>query len=187
MLMGTGGYLSVFFGMVLESAGVPLPSEVILPAAGYLVLTGRLNFWSAVIAGLTGGVAGSILAYAAAAWGGRPLILAYGGRFGLEKRFLERAEKWFASYGQRAVFFGRLLPVVRTYISFPAGLAEMPSGSFVLYTVLGSLPWTLALVWAGTALGKGWRMLTGPFRVLDAAVVGALIVGAYILHRRRVR
>lgn len=184
-LLTEGGYLSLFIGMAIENVGVPLPSEVILPSAGYLVLTGSFRFWPAVAVAVLGGLLGSWLAYWLAGWGGRTLVLRYGGRFGLEAGSLVRAEKWFSRYGDAAVFFGRLLPIIRTYISFPAGLGSMPPVRFSAFTVLGSLPWTAGLIYAGVVLGRHFTRLASSFHLLDAVVVVALVLVGFIWWKRR--
>lgn len=180
-----GSYLSLLAAMAIENAGVPLPSEIILPSAGYLVLTGSFSFWPAVTVAVLGGLLGSWLAYALANWGGRTLVLRFGGRFGLEAGSLAKAEKWFSRYGDATVFFGRLLPIIRTYISFPAGLATMPPVRFSLFTVLGSLPWTVALIYAGLVLGRHLNQLTSSFHLLDALVAAASVAVAIIWWKRR--
>ena len=181
-----GGYASLLVSMALDNLGVPLPSEVILPSAGYLVLTGNLHFWPAALMAVAGGVMGSGLAYALAEWGGRALVLRYGSRLGLESHSLGKAEKWFQRYGDRAVFFGRLLPLVRSYISFPAGLAAMSVGRFIFFTVLGLIPWTLGLMYAGLVLGHHLGALTSSFHVVEALVaVAVVLVLAVIWQRRR--
>ncbi|MBE3589200.1 MAG: DedA family protein [Firmicutes bacterium] len=167
--------------MAIENANIPLPSEVILPFAGYLVFTGALKFWGAVAAAMAGGLCGSAFSYALGYFGGRPLVLRYGRYVLLNAHHLEQAEAWFRRHGEAAVFFGRLLPVVRTFISLPAGIGRMAFGRFLLYTLLGSLPWTTALVWAGVILGERWSALEGFFHRLDYAIVAAALVAAVVL------
>lgn len=187
-LLSATGLLGVAIAMALESACVPLPSEVILPFAGFLVASGRVGFWGATLAGLIGGTVGSYLAYLAGRYGGRPFLHRYGRYILLRQSEVERAERWFQRHGEAVVFFGRLLPVVRTFISLPAGIAEMNTGRFLLYTVLGSIPWTLALVYAGTILGQHWREI-GPLFHYGDFLVGALAVALVVwwLVRRRAR
>lgn len=183
------GYLGVALEMALESANIPLPSEVVLPFAGYLVAMGRLDFWGAVLAGLAGGLAGSLASYAAGYWGGPPFVLSVGRLLGLREDHLRRAERWFARYGDWAVCLARLVPVVRTFISLPAGFGRMPLARFLLFTAIGSFPWTVALVWAGRALGEHWDALEPLFRRFDWLVLvgGAAVLLVLLAHRLRRR
>lgn len=178
----TWGYPAIVVGMAMESACLPVPSELIFGFAGYLVFLGRLDFSLTVAAGVAGGLAGSILAYLAGCWGGRPFVARYGRYLFISQRQVDRAQRWFDRYGLQAVFWARLLPVVRTFISLPAGFARLPFGLFVACTLLGSLPWTVALVYAGMMLGENWRRL-------EAAGQGAAVVllglAALVWLRRR--
>ena len=142
--------------MALESACIPLPSEVIMPFAGYLASTGRFDLVWVAVAGALGCNLGSTVAYAVGYWGGRPLVLRYGRYVLLDPAELARVERFFARYGSATVFVARLLPVVRTYIALPAGLARMRMLPFQLYTFLGSLPWCYGLAYAGLRLGRAW-------------------------------
>lgn len=170
------GYWGVGLGMAIESANIPLPSEVILPFGGYLVYTGRLEFWKTVMAGTVGGTFGSVLSYYLGLRGGRPFLQKYGRYLGINERKLRVADSWFARYGEATVFFTRLLPIIRTFISFPAGIARMNFRRFVLYTFLGSLPWSILLVYAGYALGQNWQALKPWFHRGDF-LVAALLTG----------
>jgi membrane protein DedA with SNARE-associated domain len=179
------GYAGVFVGMTLESVGLPIPSEVIMPFAGYVVWEGGLTLIGITIAGTLGCLAGSLIAYYIGLWGGRPLLERYGKYVLISKRELDLADKWFEKYGDRAVFVSRLLPVVRTYISFPAGIVNMDVKKFSLYTVLGSLPWCFGLAYIGVLLGPHWEDIKGLFRYLDIAViVGIIALVAYLIYRR---
>src|SRR5918998_1914417 len=151
------GYLAVFVLMVLESACIPIPSEVTMVFGGFLVSRGRLDFFWVAMLGTIANVVGSWLAYWVGLIGGRPLIERWGKYIFLRPHELDRAEKWFEKHGEMAVFVSRLLPVVRTFISLPAGVARMPFGRFTIYTFLGCLPWTFALTWAGVVLGDNWE------------------------------
>ncbi|HUB19901.1 MAG TPA: DedA family protein [Acidobacteriaceae bacterium] len=150
------GYAGVCFLMAIESACIPLPSEVIMPFAGYLVHTGRLSLFWVATAGALGCNLGSALAWWIGAWGGRPVITRWGRFVLLDLHDLARAEHYFAKYGGITVFLARLLPVIRTFIALPAGIARMPQLRFHLYTFLGSWPWCFALAWAGMRLGQAW-------------------------------
>jgi membrane protein DedA with SNARE-associated domain len=178
------GYLGVVFLMGIESACIPLPSEVIMPFSGYLVTTGRFNIWLVGVAGATGCVWGSIVAYYAGQWGGRPLIARYGKYVLISPHDLERADHLFQRYGEIIVFFSRLLPVVRTFISFPAGVARMHFGRFILYTFVGSLPWCLALAWIGQIMGENWPRLKDYWHKFDYIIGGIILIGVaiYVWH-----
>lgn len=182
------GYWAVFLGMVAESAGIPLPSEVILPFGGYLVALHRMTLVGAFLAALAGGVAGGILLYVIGRLGGRPLLARYGRYVLIRERHMDEADRWFERHGGLSVVVGRLLPVVRTYISLPAGIARMPFGRFVLYSTIGSVPWTIALLLAGRALGSHWQSIAHTVRHVDAALVAAVVIAAVValwLSRRR--
>lgn len=185
--ISTLGYWGIAVGMAIESANVPLPSEVILPFGGYLVSIGRLDYLGVVLAGTVGGTVGSIASYCLGLWGGRPLVLRYGRYVGISRRHFELAERWFYRYGEATVFFTRLLPVVRTFISLPAGISGMNFPRFVLYTFLGSLPWSFLLVYLGVKLGRHWEALKPWFHRLDALVVLLLAGVLVFLWRRKKR
>src|SRR5690242_5723903 len=150
------GYGGVVVLMAIESACIPLPSEVTMPFAGYLVATGRFGLNVVAIAGAVGCLLGSYVAYYLGAIGGRPLIESYGHYVLLAEHELEVADRFFARWGSATVFFGRLLPVIRTFIGFPAGVARMPILPFTIYTLLGSYLWCLALAYLGMKLGQHW-------------------------------
>ena len=187
-LYGAIGYLGVLVAMAIESAMIPLPSELILPFAGFLIsdpsqlepLTrGPWSFWIVVIVATIGNTCGSLIAYAIGAWGGRPFLERWGKYLLIRPHEIELAERFFGRYGAATAFFSRLLPVVRTFISFPAGVARMPLGRFVAYSTAGAFLWSLLLVWAGTQLGERWediRHALQPFDLLIAAVVVALVL-----------
>ncbi|MEW5761679.1 MAG: DedA family protein [Bacillota bacterium] len=181
------GYWGIGIGMAIESANIPLPSEIILPFGGFLVSQGKLDFWGAVMAGTVGGTVGSALSYALGWWGGRPFLLRYGRYILVTEARLSQADRWFARYGDAAVFIARLLPVVRTFISFPAGIAGMHFGRFLAYTFLGSFPWCLFLTYLGVKLGENWRALQPLFHRLDILIV-AVLLGLVLYawwHRRQ--
>ncbi len=176
------GYLAIFLLMVLESACIPIPSEAVMlfggALAGGVVLAGvhvHLNVVAVALAGAVGNLVGSWIAYAVGRIGGRPLIERYGKYILLRPHDLDRAERFFARYGTPAVLISRILPVVRTFISLPAGIAEMPLGTFSLLTLVGSLPWTFALALAGDALAANWKSVSSAFTPISI-VVGVLIV-----------
>ena len=150
------GYLGVVLLMAIESACIPLPSEIIMPFSGYLVSRGEMNLWGVGIAGAVGCVLGSLVAYWIGMYGGRPFIEKYGKYILLSRHDLDIADRWFAKYGEVIVFVSRLLPAIRTFIAFPAGVARMNLTRFVIYTFAGSLPWCLALAYVGQKLGEQW-------------------------------
>jgi len=171
-------YFGVLLLMAIESACIPLPSEVIMPFAGYLVYTGRFSLLWAATAGALGCNLGSVLAYEIGCYGGRPLVERYGSYVFLGRHELERADRFFQRFGGIAVFIGRLLPVIRTFIALPAGIARMPRLRFHVYTFVGSWPWCLALAWAGMKLGEQWDKdprLKQWFHRLDAVIVGVML------------
>ena len=155
--ISTLGYSGVVLLMAIESACIPLPSEIIMPFSGYLVSTGQMNLWGVAVAGAIGCVLGSLIAYWVGMYGGRPLIEKYGRYILLSRHDLDLADRWFAKYGEIIVFVSRLLPAIRTFIAFPAGVARMNLTKFVIYTFAGSLPWCLALAYAGQKLGEQWN------------------------------
>src|SRR5437870_7986029 len=150
------GYPGVVLMMGIESACIPLPSEIIMPFSGYLVYTGRFDLWCVAIAGAIGCVLGSLVAYWVGMYGGRPVIEKYGRYVLISHHDLDLADRWFARRGELIVFASRLLPVIRTFIAFPAGVAKMNLTRFVIYTFVGSLPWCLGLAYVGQKLGEEW-------------------------------
>jgi len=182
------GYAGVFIAMTLESACIPLPSEVIMPFAGFVAWEGELTLLGVTIVGTLGCLAGSLVAYSVGAYGGLPLLERYGKYVLIRKKELGRAHAWFERYGEPVVFISRVLPIVRTFISLPAGIARMDIKKFSLYTVLGSFPWCLGLAYVGVLLGPHWSDLERLFRYLDILViVGILIlIGYLVYHRERI-
>jgi membrane protein DedA with SNARE-associated domain len=151
------GYAGIVLLMAIESACIPLPSEIIMPFSGYLVYMGRFNLWAVGLAGAVGCVLGSLVAYWLGTYGGRPLIEKYGRYLLISHHDLDLADRWFSKYGEIIVFASRLLPVIRTFIAFPAGVARMNVKRFVLYTFAGSLPWCIGLAFVGQKLGEQWN------------------------------
>jgi len=171
------GYGGIALLMAVESACIPLPSEIIMPFSGYLVFTGAMSLWAVSLAGALGCVLGSLVAYALGARGGRPLIESYGKYLLISHHDLDLADRWFQRHGDITIFVGRLLPVVRTFIAFPAGVARMSMGRFVIYTFAGSLIWCWALAWIGRKLGESWDTLGVYFHRFDAVIGIALLAG----------
>lgn len=182
------GYAGIVALMAIESACIPLPSEIIMPFAGYLAGQGRFNLWWVGVAGALGCNLGSLVAYQAGAWGGRPLIERYGRYALVTHRDLAWADRWFERYGEVTVFFARLLPVIRTFIALPAGIARMNQLRFHIYTFLGSLPWCLGLAWLGRELGERWQETIHPFfQKFDLAIGAVLLVAILWFLRSRWR
>lgn len=178
------GYGGIVLLMAIESACIPLPSEVIMPFSGYLVSTGELRLGVVALAGAVGCVLGSLVAYGVGAWGGRPLVEKYGKYVLISRRDLSLAERWFDRHGDITVFIGRLLPVVRTFIALPAGIARMPLWRFNIYTFAGSFIWSWGLAWIGKKLGENWNTLGVYFHRFDALIGAALVVaGAWYVWR----
>jgi membrane protein DedA with SNARE-associated domain len=192
--ISTLGYSGIVLLMAIESACIPLPSEIIMPFSGYLVYTGRFNLWWVAVAGAFGCVLGSMVAYWVGMYGGRPLIEKYGRYILVSHHDLDLADRWFAKYGEAIVFLSRLLPVIRTFIAFPAGVARMNVPRFIIYTFAGSLPWCLGLAYVGQKLGEQWDKnptLKSWFHRFDF-VIGIVIVLAaawwvwrHIKHSRK--
>jgi len=182
------GYAGVFFAMAIESACIPLPSEIILPFTGYMVFSGHFGFWQAVIAATLGNLFGALVAYYVGVWGGRPFLKKYGRYFFINERELAWTERLFERHGEVTVFVGRILPVVRTFISLPAGIARMNPLKMSTYTVIGAFLWCTLLIFVGQKLGENWDSLKPYFHRADIVVGGAIVlVVIYVLWKRRKR
>lgn len=198
------GYVGVALAVALETIVAPIPSEVILPMAGWKVsqsaadasvlepLTGLpWNIPLAVVLATVGSVVGAVGGYYIGAWGGRPLLDRYGRYVGIGAGDLDRADRWFERWGTWAVFFGRMVPLVRTFVSYPAGISRMPMGRFLLYSTLGSLPWNAALIYAGFVVGENYVQIEAaikPYEYLIYAVVfaiAALLIIRWQVGKRR--
>jgi membrane protein DedA with SNARE-associated domain len=181
--VAANGLWAVFGLMVLESACIPVPSEVTMIYAGYLVSQGHMVFWEAVVVGAFANLVGSWIAWAVGAYGVDVALL----RTEHNVRRIEQAQRWFGRYGTPVVFVSRMVPVVRTFISLPAGVARMPLGRFSILTFLGCLPWSLLLVFIGDAAGANWDTWHHRLGYLDYVVVAALVVAAgwWLLRRKR--
>lgn len=187
--ISSGGIAAVFLLMVAESACVPIPSEVIMLFAGVLAATGRLSLVGVIVAGVLGNLVGSLIAWGVGWAGGRPALHRWGRYVWLSDAELDRAEGWFDRHGEGAVFFGRLLPVVRTFISLPAGVARMAPVRFAVFTLAGCIPWTAALGIAGYELGNSWHGVAHGFKdatyVVAVLVVLAIVAAVLVAARRR--
>lgn len=181
------GILAVFVLMLAESCGIPFPSEVTMPLAGYLAQAGHLSLGGAIAAGVVGNLVGSLIAWWLAAQFGEAVLLGPGRWIGIRRSHVEQADRWFQRHGLLAVFVGRLLPVVRTYISFPAGLARVPVVPFSVLTVAGVLPWCAALAGAGYAVGASYDKISGPINkaAIAIAVVVVIALVGWIVRGRR--
>lgn len=177
-MIGQFGYLGMFFSMVLEAIIIIIPSELILATGGILASQKVFTFWGAFFIGLFGSVFCAIVIYAMGYFGGRPFVEKYGKYFFMKKEDIDKADVWFRKYGMLAAFIGRNFPIIRTFISLPIGMTKLNFFQFVLYTTLGSIPWTLAFVYVGYALGNNWVLLTNytsklkvPIRILIAILI----------------
>ncbi|BAH08364.1 hypothetical protein CKR_3313 [Clostridium kluyveri NBRC 12016] len=175
------GYAGTFIAMALESACIPIPSEAILPFGGYLSFTGRLNLTLVIIFGTLGGTAGSIGAYYIGKIGGRPLVEKYADKLRLSKSHIEKSDYYFNKYGEKIVFYSRLLPIIRTFISLPAGISKMDVKKFTIYTLLGSAIWSVLLGYAGYKMGENWTIIREWFHFADIALV--ILIIAFILYK----
>ncbi len=180
-VISAGGYLGIVLLMAIESACIPLPSEVIMPFSGYLVYTGRFSLFWVATAGAIGCNLGSLVAYYIGYYGGRPLVEKYGSYIFLSEKELHWADRFFEKWGDWAVFVSRLLPVVRTFIALPAGIAKMRQVRFHVFTFVGSWPWCFMLAWIGMRLGEQWNKdprLKEWFHRFDAVILGIIVIGA---------
>ncbi len=179
-----GSYPAILSLMALESALIPVPSEIVMPLSGFLVVRGEMTFWGAVTAGVLGNLIGSLAAYRLGrtfGWDGLARLI---GGLPWAPRELERADLFFRRWGRHAVFLGRMMPAVRTFISLPAGMSGIPEWEFALLTVLGSVPWNLALVWAGMILGENWPAVRNFVDPLILAAAAAALIYACAVRRR---
>lgn len=184
------GYPGVALLMAIESACIPLPSEIIMPFAGYLVSQGHFTLWGVATAGAIGNNIGSHLAYLAGRHGGRPLVERYGRYVLIDAHDLDRADRFFARFGDGAVLIGRLLPVIRTFIAFPAGVVRMPLLRFHIFTFIGSWPWCYALAWVGLQLGQAWNTdprVKAVLHSFDVVIVAIVLAAAawFVWHKLR--
>lgn len=186
-LVTSYGYVAIFLLMLAESACIPFPSEVTMLVGGWYAERGILDFWWVGTAGVVGNLVGSWIAYGVGYKTGRDLLDRYGKYVLIRAHDVDKAEAWWEKYGEAATFFSRLLPVIRTFISLPAGMARMPFGKFTLYTFLGCIPWTFALTYAGFVVGDNWEQVLRYFDI-PTLIIGSLLVIvaiAWLLRRRR--
>ena len=174
------GLIAILLLMTGESCGIPIPSEVVVPLGGVLAGAGHLNFVVVVVAASVANLIGSLIAYTVAARWGAPVLLGPGRYIGIRAHHVEMADQWFRRFGLLAVFIGRMLPIVRTYISFPAGMARVPLGRFVLLTFVGAVPWNLALAYIGFVLGANYDRVT-IFIQRGGYLIGVLVVAVVVV------
>jgi membrane protein DedA with SNARE-associated domain len=188
-VMDKVGYFGVFLFMMLESACIPIPSEAILPFGGYLSYTGRLSIIPTILIGTLGGTFGSILAYYLGKLGGRPLVEKYATTLHLSKSSLDKSDRYFSKYGEKIVFYSRLLPIVRTFISLPAGISNMDFKKFTIYTFFGSLIWSILLGYTGYYMGENWVLIRSWFHYADIAIVIVIVglVGYKLIKIRKAK
>lgn len=175
-LICTFGYPGILFLMTLESACMPVPSEIVMPFAGFAAQQGRLDFFWVGMAGSVGSLIGAVLSYAIGYYGGRPLLEKYGKYFFVTKHEMDVAHNWFEKYGAMVIFISRLLPIFKTFISLPAGIARMDFKKFTLATFVGSVPWCFALAYAGVLLGENWGLLEEYWIYVDILTVLCVLV-----------
>lgn len=184
-IIRTLSYPGIIFLMALESACMPVPSEIVMPFAGFLVFRDEgFSIWGVTAAGTIGNLIGSVIAYWVGMKAGRPLILKYGRYFLIREKHLDWAENWFCKYGDPAIFFSRMLPIIRTFISLPAGMARMRFDKFIIFTTIGSIPWNFALTYAGYVMGERWESIMDFFETLDILVIIAVIIVVAFLIRQ---
>ena len=181
------GLVGIFLLMVAESACIPIPSEATMLFAGFNVYEGRYPLWAAVAVGVAGNVVGSWIAYAVGYFGRIELLEKHGRAFHVKPAHLAWADRWFERYGAPAVFFSRMLPIIRTFISLPAGVARMPFWKFTLYTLAGCVPWIFALALIGREVGANWESWKDSLHYVDYAVAALIVVGIIVLVVRRRR
>jgi membrane protein DedA with SNARE-associated domain len=183
----TMGYPGIVLLSAIESANIPLPSEIILPFSGFLVSMGRFSLWLVALAGAVGNVLGSVFSYYLGMYGGRPLIERFGKYVLMSKRDLDMADRWFARWGEATAFFSRCLPVIRTFISFPAGISRVNIWRFMLYSLVGSYIWSLFLAYIGVKVGENLETLKPYFHGADALIGTVLLVGIVLYVARHIK
>lgn len=183
-IISTLGYPGIALLMAVQTIAIPIPSEVILPFAGSLILTGQFNIWLIAICGAIGSCFGGSIAYYIGKRGGRPLVEKYGKFILISHHDLELVDSFFQKHGTKAAFFGMMLPVFRSFISFPAGISKVPLKKFLVYVFAGSFGWSLLLAFLGQKLGENWNTLRDRFKGLDYFIVAVIILGAvYWIYR----
>lgn len=183
-IISSTGYIGVFLLMALESTMIPLPSELVMPFAGYLAYTGQFNFYLVCIISTIGTIFGSLFSYYIGKYGGEPFLERYGKYFLINKSDLKKTHDYFKKHGEKTIFFSRFIPVVRHLISIPAGIADMNLKKFILYTFIGGLIWNTFLAYLGYQLGKNWAIVHEYTKPLSYAMVGIILLGVgYFVYR----
>jgi len=181
--ISAGGYPIVCLFMAIESACIPLPSEIIMPFSGFLVHEGRFSIWGATMAGAFGNLIGSVVTYWVGYYGGRNAVRKWGKYILFSERDLDNADRFFNRFGSAAVFFSRMLPIVRTFISLPAGISRMKFWPFAIYSFVGAVPWCYALTYVGVKLGENWNTIGKYLHKFDYAIAALILLGiAWYLH-----
>lgn len=181
-----GGYPSIVLLMALESMIAPIPSEAVMPFVGFLVSSGKFNFWTAIFFSTLGSIIGSLISYYMGAYGGRLVVEKWGKYLLLNKHHLDITEKFFNKYGEKAIFASRFIPVVRHFISIPAGVGRMKIGKFVLYTIVGAGLWNAFLTYVGLQMGDNWTKLGNYTKYGDMIIIAAIIITiAYFVYKRK--
>lgn len=189
-LISSLGYWGVLIGMTLESACIPIPSEIIMPFSGFVVWQGNTNMTliGITLVGAFGNLIGSLIAFFVGLKGGRPLLEKYGKYLLITHNKLDLADRWFLKYGGEAVLISRVLPIIRTFISLPAGIAHMDLKKFIVYTFVGSLPWCFVLGYIGVQLGPNWEIIQTYFHILDIVVaIGIIAIIGYLIYRYKIK
>lgn len=188
-LLSPLGYWGIALGMAVESACIPLPSEIVLPFGGYLAAVGRITLFQAIAAGQLGGMFGSIVCYGIGRSLGREGLLRWGKYILISEHELDKADKWFAKRGEWTVLLGRLLPGIRTFISLPAGITKMDFGRFLTYSFMGMLPWSIVFTWVGYKLGQNWLLVRAALHKFDLVIIALLLTAVvwFIWHRLKER
>lgn len=184
-IISAGGYLGVGFLMTLESMVAPVPSEAVLPFAGFMWFAGKMSFWPILLSATLGSIIGSVISYCLGLWGGRPLIARYGKYLLLNEHHLVQTEKFFNRFGPKAIFISRFIPVIRHLISLPAGFSQMNFTKFVIYTILGAGLWNAFLIYLGYYLGNQWAMLRKYSEILDVLIVIIIFIAIIWFIRKQ--
>jgi len=184
--VGQLGYCGVFFGMILDGFGFPIPGTLIMPFSGYVVWLGKFHFMTVILIGTLGCFIGSLLQYFAGLYGGRAALNKYGRYFFIHTRDIERAQAFMEQHGEAAVLISRVVPIMRSYTSFPAGIAKMDVKKFSLYTFMGSFLWCFVLTYIGLLLGQNWENIEKPLVYINLVVLFCVLaIPAYLLYKRK--
>ena len=186
-LIGNYGYFGMFMGMVLEAVIIAIPSELILATGGILASQGIFTFWGAFITGLLGSIFCAVVIYFMGYFGGKPFIRKYGKYFFMKEEDIEKSDSWFNKYGMSSALIGRNFPIVRTLISLPIGIMRLSFTKFLLYTTIGSIPWTLAFVYVGYTLGENWIILSTYIGYLKLPIIILIIVFIVIFIYKKIK